>query len=481
MNREISGSQPHFRPARRQTNPYRVLVLFCLILGGVWMLLKVERGQVQPLFLPTPTPTRSANSYILEAEAQFDAGALEAAISAYQEAVRVDPGNAESWAELARIQTYSSALLSTDQEQYDRLKEAIESIDQAVALNPDDSHVHAIRSFALDWYAANPLVEAAERQASLNEAETAAVRALQLNSENAAALAFFAEILVDQQKWGQAEETIAQAAAIDPDSMDVQRVFGYVMESTRQYRLAIEKYQEAARINPNLTFLYILIGRNFLALEVHNRALQEFEKAVQINEQLGVKDPVPYIEIAKTYTRDGEFFIAALNAEKALTFNPYNPNTYGQLGTIYNKARNFESAKPAFKCAVLGCTGEENEIAARLLGEGVEVKGLPLTSGTVGFYYLQYASVLAALSRPNQNYCPEAMQVQRQVREKYPQDEIFNAIIEENETICGLVGRGQTGAATPGPQVSPTPGASSTPEVMQTPSVLQTPAVLLTP
>ena len=475
MSREITGVKPHFRPARRQTNPYRVLLLFSLILAGVWMLLRVERGQVQPLFLATPTPTRSASSFILEGEAQFDAGSLEAAIGAYQEAVRVDPANAEVWAELARIQTYSSGLLSTDQEQYDRLKEARESIEQAAALDPDDPNVHAMRSFVLDWYAANPLVEAAERQSSLNEAETAAVRALQLDSENAAALAFFAEILVDQQKWAQAEETIQQAAAIDPDSMDVQRVFGYVMESTRQYRLAIEKYQEAARITPNLTFLYILIGRNFLALEVHNRALQEFERAVQINEQLGVKDPVPYIEIAKTYTRDGEFFIAALNAEKAVTFNPYNPNTYGQLATIYNKARNFESAKPAFKCAVSGCTAGENEIAERLLGEGVEVKGLPITSGTVGFYYLQYASVLAALSRPNQNYCPEALEVQQQVREKYPQDEIFNAIIEENRTICGMVGRSQTSQTTPAPQGSPTSQMSPTPGVSSTPGVDETP------
>lgn len=469
MSWEINGLQPHFRPVKRRSNPYIVLLLFSLILAGIWTLLKVERGQVQPLFLPTPTPTRSANSYILEAEAQFDAGALEAAIAAYQEAVQVDPTNAEVWAELARIQTYSSGLLSTDQEQYDRLVEARQSIEQAVALNPDDSNVHAIHSFVLDWYAANPLVEPAERQSALNEAETAAVRALQLDSENAAALAFFSEILVDQQKWAQAEETIQQAAAINPDSMDVQRVYGYVLESLGDYRVAIERYQEAARITPNLTFLYILIGRNFLSLEVHNRALQEFEKAVQINEQLGVKDPVPYIEIAKTYTRDGEFFIAALNAEKALSYNPYNPNTYGQLATIYNKARNFESAKPAFKCAVLGCSAEENEIAARLLGDGVEVKGLPLTSGTVGFYYLQYASVLAALSRPNQNYCSEALQVQQMVKEKYPQDEIFNAIIEENRTICNLVGSSQTSQATATPQETTTPGMTPVPVVTETP------------
>ena len=451
MNRDLTGQKPHFRSVKRRTNPYRLLLWLALILAGIWGLVLMDRGQVKPLFLPTPTPTRTANSYVLEGEAQFKAGALEPAIAAYQLAVQVDPQDVESWAELARIQTYSSSLLSTDAARYERLQQALASIDQAIAIDPDDSNVHAIRSLVLDWYAASPLVSPAERQARLNEAETAAVRALQLDAENGLALAFFAEILVDQQKWTQAEQTIQQAALLTPDSMDVQRVYGYVLESLGQYRLAIERYQEAAKIDPNLTFLYIFIGRNFLSLEVHNRALEEFEKAVQINEQLGIKDPVPYIEIAKTYVRDGEFFIAALNAEKALTYDPANPNTYGQLGTIYTQARNFESAKAAFQCAVKGCSAEENEIAQQLLEEGVEVTGLPLTSGTVGFYYVQYGSVLAALSRPNQNYCPEALEVLGEVRAKYPDDTVFAGIIEENNAICNLVGRSPSTGATPTP------------------------------
>ncbi|HEX9616413.1 MAG TPA: tetratricopeptide repeat protein [Anaerolineales bacterium] len=440
MNRELTGKRPHFRPVKRASNPYRVLLWLALIIGGIWMLLQLDRGEIQPLFLPTPTPTRTANSYVLEGETQFQAGALEKAIGAYQEAVKIDP-DPKVWAELARVQTYSSSLLSTDAQRFTRMEEALNSIDQALALDPDDGDVHAIRALVLDWYAASPLLDEAERRAALNEAEAAAVRALQLDSQNALALAFFAEILVDQQKWAQGEETIQQAAALAPDSMDVHRVFGYVWESLGQYRAAIDEYLQAVEINPNLTFLYIFIGRNYLSLEVHNRALEYFERAVSINEQLGVTDPVPYIEIAKTYTRDGEFFVASLNAEKALVFDPTNANTYGQLGTIYTKARNYESAKPAFQCAVRGCSEAENEIALELTGEGVEVIGLPLTSGVVGFYYIQYGSVLAALSRPNQNYCTAALEVLNEVRAKYPDDPIFEEIIQENIAICDLVSR----------------------------------------
>ena len=389
MDRDLTGEKPHFRPAKRTTNPYRLLVIIGLILGGIWILLGIDRGNIQPLFQPTPTPTRTANSFVMEGEAQFKAGSLEGAIAAYQQAVVIDPNNSLAFAELARIQTYSSSLLSTNEDRYERLNQARTSIEQAIAIDPDNPKVQAIRSFVLDWYASNPLVPPQESQSSLNEAEAAAVRALQLDNQNALALAFLAEILVDQQKWAQAEETIKQAVAIESDSMDVQRVYGYVLESLGQYRSAIEKYREAVNIDPNLTFLYIFIGRNFLSLEVHNRALEEFEKAANINDQLGIQDPVPFIEIAKTYSREGEFFTAALNAEKALTINPTNPNTYGQLGTIYMKARNFEGAQPAFKCAVRGCSPDENQVALELIGEGVQVDGMPLTSGTVSFYYAQ--------------------------------------------------------------------------------------------
>jgi tetratricopeptide (TPR) repeat protein len=455
MERQLTGERPHFRPEKRGLNPYRVIILLGLIMGGIWILMGIDRGNVQPLFLPTPTPTRTANSFIMEGESLFQAGSLGGAIAAYQQAVAVEPNNAHAWAELARIQTYSSSLLSTDEERYDRLTQARESIEQATSIDPDNSEAKALRSFVFDWYASNPLVLPQESQSALNDAESAAIRALQLDNENALALAFLAEILVDQQKWAQAEETIKQAVAIQPESMDVQRVYGYVLESLGQYRLAIEKYREAVNIHPNLTFLYIFIGRNFRSLEVHNRALEEFEKAIMINEQLGVQDPVPYVEIAKTYSRDGEFFIAALNAEKAIIINPYNPNTYGQLGIIYTKARNFEGAQPVLKCAVRGCTAEENQVALELLGEGVAVEGMPLTSGTVAFYYAQYGSVLAALSRPNQNLCPEALQVLSEVRTAYPEDPTFNQIIDENIAICELVD--QRSAPQPSPTLSPTP------------------------
>ena len=123
--------------------------------------------------------------------------------------------NASAWAELARIQTYSSNMLRNDTERLVRLEEAKASADRAVELAPDDSTVRAIRAFVLDWYAFNPLVTAEQRQDLLVEAEREASRAFQIDPENALALAYYAEILADEQKWTQAEKYAAQAVALE--------------------------------------------------------------------------------------------------------------------------------------------------------------------------------------------------------------------------------------------------------------------------
>ncbi len=459
MERELVGKRPNFRPARAGFNIYRFMLLMALVIGGLWVLLGYQRGQVQPLFLPTPTPTRTAASYIQEAQAYFQAGKLDApdlpppapanpdAIDTYQRALQIDPDNALAWAELARIQTYSITMLSNDSERRARLAEALESINRAVALDPDSSTVHAVRAFVLDWNAS--YASETEAQYLLKEAEAEAVRAYQLDPNNALALAFYAEVSLDQQKWQQAEQYAARAVKLAPDSMDAHRVYATVLESIAQYRLAIEQYLNAAKINPNLTFLYAYIGRNYLRLKVYDRALEYFAKAANINEQLGVQNPIPYLEIAKAYTQQGEFFVAARNAEKALRFDPRNANTYGQLGIIYIKSRNFESAMPALRCAVRGCSAEENELALNLVDQGlleesVAVEGLPLTNLTVAYYYVEYGTVLAFLSRPNQNYCAEAMVVLDEVRARYADDPILMSIVADSEGICRRLGSGSS-------------------------------------
>ena len=153
---QLSGKEPNFHENRPRSNPYRMMLWIVLIVMSAVLIRGTEKGTIKPLFLPTATPTRTTNSYALEGETHFKAGDLEKSITAYQAATRLDPNNAQMWAEMARIQAYSSNMLTTNEEQAARLQDALASVDKAVALAPDDSTVHAIRAFVLDWNA-NPV------------------------------------------------------------------------------------------------------------------------------------------------------------------------------------------------------------------------------------------------------------------------------------------------------------------------------------
>jgi tetratricopeptide (TPR) repeat protein len=407
-----------------EPNTYRMFLWITLILTGIWFVRSLSNGDIKTPFEPTPTPTRFAESYALEGDAQFTAGKLEDAIKAYREAIKVDPNNAELLAQLARIQIYSSVMLVKDETIKARLAEGLESAKKAVELAPDNSYAHSIYAFALDWNANPTLVDPREMQKLLTQAEQEAVRAAGLDNTNVLAMAFYAEILVDQQKWTRAEQYIQQALDRDSSKMDVHRVHAYVLESLGQYSQAIEAYDRAIIIAPNLTFLYLRAGANYRRLafsspnetvqtQLYEKSLEYFAQTARINEQLGVKDPVPYLSIAKTYSQMGQFFIAIRNVQKTIEFQPDNPVFYGELGVLYHKNRNYETGILALKCAIRGCTAEESCPARGDCGPNdvkAEVTGLPLSASTL-YYYDIYASELAALSTDKNNKCPEALSI----------------------------------------------------------------------
>lgn len=445
-------------------NPWRIGFLLALIAIGVLIIRLREIGEVQPLFLATPTTTRTANSFAEEAQTQVSAGNLRQAVSAYQNAVQVTPEDAQLWAELARVQTYYSSLQSNEDARLARLAEARQSIEQAVDLAPEDAFVQAVRALVYDWSAGqyvrdNPSLF----DDYLKEAAESALRASQLDPTSITARAFQAEVLVDEGKYIQAYDLAEQAAqdaeqagaSVDNEArIDAHRVFGLVLENNGSYRQAIEEYQKAIDINPNLTFLYLRMGANYRRLAggattpdvrqgLLEQALDAFDRAAKINQQNGIEDPIPYLAIGRTYLQEGEFFVAARNVERAVTLDPGNPELYGFLGIVYYKGRNYESALEVLRCAIEGCDPSESgqlmceEIQILLCDEGQEVAsygatvpGLRLSSDSLEYYYT-FASALAFL-----DYCSEAEPYFDQLMGAYGSDPTVAAIVQENRQIC---------------------------------------------
>ena len=205
---------------------------------------------------------------------------------------------------------------------------------------------------------------------------------------------------------------------------------------------------------------------------MYEQSLEYFDKVVKINQQIGVKDPLPHLSIARTYSQLGEFFIAARNVQTALEYQPTNPDIYGQLGIIYFRSRNYEGSILSLKCAIYGCSGEESCQGRGLercfpdLDENpVDVEGLAIAPNTIVYYYV-YGSVVAALSREKDNHCDEAMQTMGEVQAELDRNpeayadgrETIMSIIEAAEEICQSLNSG-----TPLPDLS-VPTVESTEE-----------------
>lgn len=453
---DYSGKRNIFSSSKKRSNPLRIFLLLVLILAGLFVIRGFNVGMIAPIMRTTPTPPRSLNSYALEGQTHFQAGNLEKAIAAYRNAIAINPEDSDLRAELARIQVYSTSQITVDARKRERLEEALATIEEGLAISPQSSNLHAVKAFALDWYGASGAA-GEDWQEYFIKGEQAAVEALQYDNTNALALAYYAELLIDQLKYDQAQQYITQALERDDSLMDVHRVNGNVQEASANYTQAIEEYKKAIAITPNLNFLYMSLGANYRQLanmtEITTEqnyyfglALDSFAKAVAINNQLGVNDPIPLISIANTYVQQGEFFAAARNMLRAVEFAPEDPPTYGQLGVVYYKSRNYEGSILPLRCAVRGCTAEESCLVRNGGAEcdpdnipDIPIPGLELTNNSVIFYYI-YGSVLAGLHQPSNGYCEEAMLIFDEITAVFGSDETIMGIVREGETICGFYG-----------------------------------------
>lgn len=451
---------------KSRSSPYRIMLWVGLILVAFMVYRAFDQGTLKSPFEPTPTATRTIQSFEQEGDTFFQIGNLDAAIQAYLDAAKIDPNNAELWTKLARIQTYSSASLTTDEQILQRLTEARDSIDKALKIDPESSDAHAVKAFVLDWFSSAKLIKEDVRTL-LNEAEAEATRALALDEQNVQALAFTAEIQVDQQKWLQAQQTINLALERDPNSMDVHRINAYVLSSLQDYQSAIEEYKRALELAPNLTYIYIEIGKIYRYLATSGdwensaanfqTALEYFTKAEDINRALDLKNPIPYLAKAKTYTQRGDagdFFLAILEVKTALDLNPGSNDVYAQLGLVYHQARNYEGAIEAFRCALEGCPPEKSCVVRDDCEDATRsytIQPLTLTDNTLVYFYT-YVSVMSALSKPTNSNCTDVAWAFTKLRESYGSDDFVMSFVTNAEGLCRA---GTNPVRTPTSQVTP--------------------------
>lgn len=381
---------------QKRSNPTRMAFWVILILIGIYVNQFIV-PVTPPLFIPTPTPTISPEAYLAEAEKAFNAGKLKQAISAYTSALQTDPNNRATYVALARVLAYDG--------QYE---EALKNVELALVGNDAYALAHAVRGWILNQSGDTLAAEAAIR------------RALEMDPNNPLFNAYYAQVLIDRNDFGDIEkaaELSRSAVATGANLLETHIARGYVLLATSNYEEALAEYRSAAAINKGIPDVFLNMGYCYLALEDYANAIQSFQQADVLNPA----NPIPDLEISRVYARIGDFQKAVQNAEKAVQNDPLNPHRYGNLGIMLYKNNQYPEAATNLALAVRGGTNANGDV----------VPGLPLDYGFVAQYYYTYGLALARLDR-----CAEAVPILRALITTVPDDPIAQFNAEEGLSIC---------------------------------------------
>ncbi len=394
------------RRVRRKTNPFRILMLVILVGVGLYIN-QVVVPATPPLFIPTATPTRSPESFIVEAEDHLAQGRVSQAISSYQQAVESDPLNPANYIAMARLLIFTA-----------NYEEAVTAAENALLLSPNNSTAHALRGWG---YAL---------AGDYLQAEGALRRALEIDPENAVAYANLAESIALKVQSGQGDigsldqavELSRKAMELGAGLLETHRARGLVLEVTGNYEEAAREFEAAIAINPNIADQHLALGRVYRILQQYDQAVEEFNLASGLNPT----DPMPLTHISRTYATVGEFAKAIQYAQQAVKVRPDDPFLYGNLGVMLYRNQHHADSLPILRLAVRGGKSEE----------GIAVTGLPLNYGRVAEYYFTYGLALARAAE-----CGEALQISQALLRGVPNDEIavYNAnhIVEICQDFAG--------------------------------------------
>src|SRR5688500_4200728 len=384
---------------RRRPNYFCLTIFVLLMLFGHFYKHVYLPTQPNP-FEATPTPTRSPESLVTEAQALFEDGKLLDSIEAYQAAINASPGDPRLYIAIARVQVFAG--------QYE---EAQSNAENALLLNSNNSMAYAVQAWALDFQEKNA------------EALESITKALELDPNNALAHAYYVEILVDSglfENYAKAAEESRVALGLAPDLLETRRARAYILSVTGVENLeeAIRQYEEALKINPNLAMLHLELGQNYRTLQVYDKAIEHFTRANTLN----ASDPMPDYLISRTHATTGSYEQALQYAETAVENDPVNPSLRGNYGVMYFRNFFYDESVEQLDLAINGGRTEEGDV----------ITGLPLSDAPlVAEYYFTYG---LALARTDQ--CGDALLIAQKLETNLPDDENVIFAASEIARIC---------------------------------------------
>lgn len=423
---------------RRKKRPnYFAWTVFGLVLLFGYYFNQVYLPTQPNPFLPTPTVTRSPESYVTEAEDLFNNGKLSQAIEAYKEAIRSSPQDSALYVSLARLQVWAG-----------KYEEAQNNAEAALLLNSKSALAMGVRAWALDFQGRN------------SEAMDAIKDAIAADPNNALIQSYYVEILTDAgyDYFDKAAEQSRVALQLDPNIVETHRARGYLLSQApdpipnpdpiTNLEEAIQEYEAAIKINKNIPILHMELANNYRRLQATDKAVTEYTLANTLNPS----DPEPEYLMSRTYAGVGDYAKAVQYAEQAVNDAPAEPKYRGNYGIMLYRNLRWSEAIDQFRLALNGGTTDD----------GKQIVPIPLDLNDLRSieYYYTYGLALA-----RENQCGEALQIVQALQSKVRSNDDAMAAADKTIEIC-QENLNNPVAATSTPKETST---TATPEVTATP------------
>lgn len=265
---------------------------------------------------PTALPTQDPAERLARADGNWQEGRIEAAIQDYQAAVAGAPNDV-----VAHYRITLGLLMEG------QLDDALEAAERTITADPFSSDAWAIRAMALDW------------NRRYGEAIASGLRALEINPNNARAMAFIAEAYLDSDEPELARSMVESALEIDPNSYEAYRVRAQIAQNWDFDAITAKAdFQQAYDLAPNLPQQTIDLSLVTVAASANDATGADYEGAIALLADLLELNPensrALYWAGYFYYTGQGDPQQASGYLARCVEANPDSIDCQGLLGRV---------------------------------------------------------------------------------------------------------------------------------------------------
>jgi superkiller protein 3 len=318
-----------------------VLVVVAAVTLGFFVVSNAEEVRDAIIPTPTPEPTRSAAEHATSAALYERDGEFDNAVTAYEEAIDLDPSNVNYYMALIDLLTSTG-----------HPEEALERAEQAKVLAAERPEVWVAVAGAhlANGYRLAETGDPVGAELQFQEAINAGGEATTINPNMADAYAYIAESLVQlgPDNYDAAIENAALAVELAPESPITRRAMAQVYEMRGLYDYAIEEYLAALDYNPNLIDMRIDLAYLYFFTDRRQQAILTLQEVIDLDpENAAAHDALGYF-----YFILGQYPRAEESAYQAVQLDPSMTRAHAHLGAAYFQQSKYDTAIEELELAV---------------------------------------------------------------------------------------------------------------------------------